>query len=148
MMNRTLIPAFSLCLLFTGCGEEGSDPLAAAKNTVGDAAGKMEGALGDLTNIDLSSLSGDALKSKVGEMGTALTDKLGGIKDLASAESIKESIMPLLDKLTDAKGLLGDNMPDLSSLKDAAIKLKDKFAGDQGIMDAIKPLLDKITALK
>jgi len=107
-----------------------------------DLVDKAKDAAGDL---DLEGLSPDALKGKAEDMIGSVTSGLGDIKDLASAEQIKEKLMPMLDKFGDLKGLLGDKLPDVSSLSTAVDTLKSKFAGNAEIMDALKPLLEKLT---
>ena len=76
-----------------------------------------------------------------------LVRKLGEIKDEAGATSAVEKLKPMLDNLGNLKGLLGDKMPDLASLKDAAANLTSKFVGSEGILKTLQPILDQIKNL-
>ena len=139
----TLLPICLLPLVFTSCGE--------AKVQASNAADKVAETAGDLVNsvkdLDLSKLAPEAMAEKGGELIKGLGEKLGEVKDKASAEKISGALAPVVDKLADMKDLLADKMPSMDSLKSIVTGLKDKFSGDSGIMAALKPLLDKFTAL-
>ncbi len=137
----------AVCLFAVGCGEENKETMASAKDSLSAAAGKLSEAAGELKNLDLGALSGDALEEKASELKGMLADKLSDIKDQASAESARDMLNPILDKLEQAKKMLNDKMPNMDAVKNAANQLKEKFAGDQGVLKVLQPLLDRINAL-
>jgi hypothetical protein len=128
--------------LFLGLGTSCSEGSVEAGSLVDQVAAKTKGAVGEL---NLEGLSGDALKGKADEMIAQVTKSLGSIKDLASAEKVKETLMPMVEKFGDLKSMLGENLPDLSSLTKAVNDLKTKFAGNSAVMDSLKPLIEKLS---
>ena len=150
MVLTRILALTAACALFGACsGDEEAD----AKGLLGDAAGKLDdlaanakGTLDDLAS-KADSLSADELKSSVGDVVGNLTEKLGEVKDKASATEIADGLKGALDSLGSLKSTLGDKMPDLSALGDAATSLKEKFAGKQDVLDALKPLLEQIQNL-
>ena len=125
-----------LPLAFTGCSE-------------GDVSAKelIESGKQALEDIDLSKLSVDGMKEKVGELGGMLTSKLESIKDEASAVDVKKAVEPVVDQLSKLKGALGDNMPSMDQLGGIVDSLKSKFGGDEGIMSVLQPLIEKLQNL-
>ena len=113
----------------------------------GDLIDSAKGALEKVEDLDLSKLSPDALKETASGLVGDLSSKLGEVKDLASAENLSKTLGPAIEKVSQLKGLLGDKMPDLSSLKDAAEKLGSQFEGDSAIMKVLGPLIEKILSL-
>lgn len=132
MIKKLNLAAAAIALTLVSCSKES---VAAA----GDLAKGMD--------IDVSSLSAEALTEKVPDLLKNVTGSLGKITDLASAKDIVGKVAPMLTTLTGIKDKLGTAMPDLSSLGDMVTGLKDKFGGDSGIMDILKPILEKITGL-
>ena len=104
-------------------------------------------ALSNLEDLDLSKLSVDDMKEKVGELTSSLGSKLEGIKDEAGAIDVAKSLGPVVDQLNNLKGVLGDNMPTMDQLGGIVDSLKSKFSGDEGIMKALQPLLEKLQSL-
>ena len=143
MKNSLLALTCALALLSSSCSE-GEVSAKDAMDKVGQAAGDMASKVKD---IDLSALSPEAAKAKVSEWSTELGNKLGEIKDKASAESIVKSFQPVADKLAQAKQMLGDKMPSMEALKTKVNELKQKFAGDKSVMDVLEPLIDKLQTL-
>ena len=146
-MIKKLLPAFALCGLvaLSSCSKE---EVEAKMNEVADKAGESLGDLAsELKDIDLSALSPDAIKEKAGTVVESLSTKLGEIKDQASAVDLSEKAEPLVGALGKMKDVLGENMPDMSTLSKVVDDLKAKFSGDNGIMEALKPLFEKLQAL-
>jgi hypothetical protein len=135
------IAALSALLLVSACSKE------EVQAKMDEAANKAGGALESLKDIDLGSLSPDALKEKANSLTDSLATQLGEIKDKASAMDVKKAAEPVVDMLSKMKGMLGENMPDLSSLNGVVDDLKAKFNSDEGVMGVLKPLLDKLQSL-
>jgi predicted small secreted protein len=116
---------------------------------------KTEGAATDITNaakkvaesVDFSKLSGDALKTQVGQTFTNLTAGLNSIKDEATAKDLIGKFGPMIDSLTSMKSKLAGNLPDTSAITKALGDVAAKFKGQEGIMKVLQPFLDKVTAL-
>ena len=134
-----LVPAL---FLSTACS--GDVDASDIKDGVMEAGSNALESLGD---IDLTSLSVDQVKEQFSGATASMTESLGGIKDLATAENFAEKFGPLMDKMGSMKALLGENMPDMSSLGDMVSGLTEKFSGDDSIMGVLKPILEKVTAL-
>ena len=107
----------------------------------------VQAAVDKAQNFDVSSLSIEDMTSTFSDISGQLTEKLGSITDLASAEKMKEQVGPLLDKAVALKDALGDKMPSMESLSGIAQQLKDKFSGDSAIMDVLKPIMEKLQSL-
>ena len=133
--------ALSALLLVSACSKE------EVQAKMDEAADKAGSALESVKDLDLGSLSPDALKEKAAEYTESLGSKLGEIKDKASAMDVSKAAEPVVDMLSKAKDILGENMPDLSSLTGVVDDLKSKFGGDEGVMSVLKPLLDKLQSL-
>lgn len=119
--------ALAFLLPLTACGDK-----TVSAESVADAA---KGAMDNFTP--------DGAK----EMLSGLAESLGSVKDLASAEALKEKAGPMVDMLSKAKAALGDKMPSMDAVKTAVDALKSKFSGDNAIMDALKPIMEKLTGL-
>ena len=78
---------------------------------------------------------------------SGLTENFSSVKDLASAEKLKEMAGPVLENLGKVKGMLGDKMPSMESLGGAVETLKSKFSGDASIMKVLQPIIDKVKGL-
>jgi hypothetical protein len=85
--------------------------------------------------------------AKVTETITKITSGLNGVTDLESAKKAAADLMPNLDILATAKKALGDKMPDLGNLSKIVDTVKAKFAGQAGVLDALKPIFDKLMPL-
>ena len=157
MTKLTILPVVLALGLIAGCekAESGAEGIVDA---AGEGAEGIAGAAGDLMNkateslnsmadIDLAGLSPDKLKEKGGEMISGLASQLGNISDLASAESISKAAGPVIEKLGSLKGMLGDNLPDMSSLSEAVSGLTSKFADKADVMKVLQPMIDKITGM-
>ncbi len=119
------------------------------------ACSKTEGAAADVKNaaksaaesLDLSKLSGDALKTGVAKTFTDLTAKLGEVKDEASIKDLISKFGPQIDQLSGMKSKLTGMLPDTTGLTKVIGSLTEKFKGNEGVMKLLQPFLDKITAL-
>ncbi|MFT5288373.1 MAG: hypothetical protein ACI8QS_001991 [Planctomycetota bacterium] len=114
------------------------------KDGVMEAGSNVLESIGD---IDLSSLNLDQVKEKFSGATASMTEGLSGIKDLATAQNFADTFGPLMEKMGAMKDLLGDKMPDMSSLGGMVSGLTEKFSGDDSIMAVLKPILEKVTAL-
>ena len=115
-----------------GCGK--SDEVSAATKS---AASKM----------DVSKLTPEAMKAEGSKLINEITAKLGSIKDLPSAESVKKQLEPMISSLATLKEKLGVGSLDFSSLKSAISDVTAKFGSDTKIMEVLKPVLDKLQGL-
>jgi len=120
----------------TGCGDSDVN----AKNLLASAKEQVK-------DMDFSSLSMDDMKGKVSELSSGLVSKLQGVETSADATEVTKEVAPALDQLGKLKGLLGDNMPKLDSLDDLVEKLTTKFKGSEGILETLKPVLEKLRSL-
>ena len=109
-----------------------------------EAADKMTEAA---SQLDVSKLSPEALKTEGSKLVSELASKLGEIKDLAGAQSAAKSLEPMLANLGMLKDKLGLANMDMSSVQTAVSSLTAKFGSDGKIMEALKPLLEKIQGL-
>lgn len=135
--------ALAFLLPLTACGDK-----TVSAESIADAAKSGIDSLGEgLKGIDLSAMKPEAMMEKAGSMMSSLAGSLGSVKDLASAEALKEKAGPVIDMLGKMKSALGDKMPTMDSVKTAVDALKSKFSGDSAIMDALKPMIEKITGL-
>lgn len=119
-------------------------PMVASCDKAADAANNAQNAV---ENLDLSKMTPDAIKEKGGEMISGLADKLKNVTDVAGATELAKNWMPKLDDLSKMKDKLGAALPNMDALKGAVDALKTKFAGNEGIMNALKPLLEKIQSM-
>lgn len=142
-MTRQLFPTLALSALvaLSACSRE------EVEAKMDQAHAQASAALEDLENLDLSALSPEALQAKAGQVGEYLSDKLEEIDDQASAERVKTTIQPYVDKLVQMKDAIGERMPDMSSLSDTVDDLKARFADNESVMSVLQPLIDKLQAL-
>ena len=134
IMKKLVLALATLTLaLTTGCGESGKG----AADVVSAAT----------KNLDLSKLNPEQMKAEGTKLVGDVAQKLGSIKDLASVQSVTKELEPLLGNLGMLKDKLGVSGLNLSSIQTALTGLTSKFGGDMKIMDALKPLLDKVQAL-
>ena len=147
---KSLSSLLLLPLLVFGTACSGDEVEGKVKDLADSAAEAGSGLMDSLKELDVSKL-GDLAPEKLTEMASgavsSIGEQLGSIKDLADVESMKESLMPMLDKLGSLKDALGDKMPSMESLTSAVTGLKEKFAGDASILEALQPLLDKLQGL-
>ena len=136
-IHATLPLALLLPILASSCSEESS---AKTSDLLSSAAEQVKG-------LDLSEMSTGDMSSKVTELIGGLVKQLGEVKDEASATAAATEMGPIADQLGALKKALGGEMPDLSSLSSAVQSFTTKFSADSGIMDALKPILEKLTAL-
>jgi len=155
MQSLRLLP-FALALtLVTGCDKSDANAAGDAMKSAGDAAkGAVQQAStaldGMMKDLDLSNLAKlDAAKlQELGKSAMAtVATQLGNIKDLASAKSVSGALTPMLEKLDGLKTALGGKLPDLESVKSAISSLTTKFPTGGEVMEAIKPMLAKLTSL-
>lgn len=120
-------------------------PMFASCDKAADAAGGATDMVDDLKNMDVGSMSPDAIKETGGKMLGELTSKLGSITDVAGATDAAKSMLPKLDILSKMKEKLGDvALPGMDGLKTAVAGLTEKFKDKAGIMTALGPLLEKL----
>ena len=147
---KSLSSLLLLPLLVFGTACSGDEVEGKVKDLADSAAEAGSGLMDSLKELDVSKL-GDLAPEKLTEMASgavsSIGEQLGSIKDLADVESMKESLMPMLDKLGSLKDALGDKMPSMESLTSAVTGLKEKFAGDASILEALQPVLDKLQGL-
>ncbi len=123
-MKNALVLCFALlttCLLLTSCGEK-------EKTLASDDP--ATNAVGDLNLESLSTVASDVAK------------KLMDIKDLPSAAEVRDKVAPMLDQLAEAKGKIN-----MDSLAASAKALKLRFATKQDVLEALKPILERISSL-
>lgn len=142
-MTRILFPTLALSVLvaLTACSRE------EVEAKMDQAHAQASAALEELENLDLSALSPEALQARAAEVGEYLSDKLEEIDDQASAERVKTTIQPYVDKLVQMKDAIGERMPDMSSLSETVDDLKARFADNESVMSVLQPLIDKLQAL-
>jgi uncharacterized protein YjbJ (UPF0337 family) len=139
-MKTKLFLSLSLALpMFASCGEATD----AASNAADGAASMAEKGADALGDLDLSSMTPDAIKGKATELMGSLTEGLGGIKDVASAEKFKAMAGPIVDSLGAMKDKLGAALPGADALKGAL----SSFKPEGGIGDIVGPIIEKLKAL-
>ena len=141
LITLLLVPILTLTSACSG------DEIQGKMKDMADAGGSMMESLGDIDVSNLASMSTDKVKEMFSGATSSIAEQLTAVKDLADAESLKEKVGPMLDKLISMKDVLGDKMPSMDSLSSAVSGLKEKFAGDSGIMGVLQPLLDKLQSL-
>ena len=125
-MKTTILLSLALALpVFTSCGEATD-----AAGSMADKAGSMAEKAGEAVGID------------AGSMITKLTEGLGSIKDVASAEKFKSMAGPLVDSLSGMKDKLG-SVPGLDALKSALGSVNM----EGGIGAVIGPIIEKLKGL-
>jgi hypothetical protein len=92
--------------------------------------------------VKMASEAGNSLKS----VTEGLTG-LAGMEDVTKITDKVKELLPNVESLNNLKAKLGDKMPNLDGLKGAVEGLKSKFSGNEAIMNALKPLMDKVQAL-
>ena len=142
-MKTAILLSLALALpMFTSCSQA-TDAAAAA----GDAASAVADKAGDMAEgfkmPDLSNMSMDAVKEQAGSMVGTITESLGGIKDLASAEKFKNMAGPMIEGLGKMKEKLGTALPGMDSLKGALANFKP----DGKIAEMLGPILEKLKGL-
>lgn len=138
-MNTRIKALFlALVLPFAACGEESA--VSAAQDLANSAKDAVK-------SMDFSSLSPEAMKGKAGELMSGVTEQFSNVKDLASAEKLKEMAGPMLDGLGNLKKLMGDKMPSMESLGSAVEAMKSKFSGDSSIMKVLQPIIDQVKGM-
>lgn len=143
MKLKSLLPLAFVLPMFASCG----DAVEAASNGTEGLKEMAANGLDGLKDLDISGLSMDAVKEKGGEVVASLTEKLGSLKNVADVDKLKESMLPMLDKVVAMKDKLGASLPGTDALKGAMEKLTSQFSGDSGMMEALKPLLEKLKGL-
>ena len=137
MNSKLFLPLALAFPMFASC-----DKAADAADNAGDDAKEM------LDNLDLDSMSPDAIKEKGGEIVTNLTSSLKDITDVESAKEAVSKFTPKLDVLSGMKDkLAGVKIPGLDDLSGVVETIKEKFAGNTGIMEQLAPLFEKIKNL-
>lgn len=137
MNSKLFLPLALAFPMFASC-----DKAADAADNAGNNAKEMA------DNLDLDSMSPDAIKEKGGEIVDNLKSALEDITDVESAKAAVSKFTPKLEKLSDIKDkLAGMKIPGMDDLGSAVETIKEKFAGDNAIMDALKPLMEKIQNL-
>lgn len=150
-MKTTLFLSLALALpMISSCGEavdaaSGAGDAAAAATK--DMAGKAGDMMSGLKDIDVGGLSMDVIKEKAAAATAAMTEKLGSIKDVATAENFKETFGGTIAKLIEMKEKLGANLPGTDALMGAVEKLKSSFGADTKVMEVLKPLMEKMSTL-
>ncbi len=139
-MKTKLFLSLSLALpMFASCGEA-TDAASKAGDAASSVAEKAADAVGDL---DLDNMGMDAIKEKATGLMGNLTEGLGGIKDVASAEKFKAMAGPIVESLGGMKEKLGTALPGADALKGAL----SSFKPEGGIGDVIGPIIEKLKAL-
>ncbi len=143
-MNTKLFLALALTLpMAASCGEA-TDAADKTAGGLADAAKEMADKAGDaLGDFDLSAATPDAIKEVASKSMATITEKLGSIKDLASAEAFTKQYGPMVEKLSAMKKSLGAALPGADALKSALSGLKL----DGKVMEMVKPVIDKLTSL-
>ena len=139
--NALSVLALSGLVLLSSCSKE------EVEAKMNQAASAASDSLGDLKDMDFSSLSPEVLKEKAQSVAETLKAKLSEVKDEASAVDISKTAEPLVSALDKMKTALGDKMPDLESLSGIVDSLKAKFSDNEGIMNALRPLIEKLQSL-
>ena len=97
-------------------------------------------------DFDLTSLTAEGAPAKATEMLSSLTSGLGEINAENAAAKVKE-LLPAVTNLSALKEKFASALPDMAGLKTAIEGLKTKFTGNEAVMTALKPLMDKLTGL-
>lgn len=155
MQSLRFLPIVLALGLITGCNKSDVDaapgePTKSASDAVKDAASQASAAIdGLMKDLDLTNLP-KLDTAKLQELGKSamatIAAQLNSIKDLPSAKSVSNTVTPLLAKLEGLKTALGNNLPDVESVKNAISSLTAKFPSGE-IMQAIEPMLTKLKSL-
>jgi len=159
MNSLRLLPVLLALGLVAGCNKtDASDtmktPGETAKGAVDSvkvgadkaAAGAM-GAMDSLKNMDFSKMEPAKLAEAGKNVMSDIASRLGNIKDLASAKTVKETLEPMMDKLGSLKTSLNGKLPNMEAVTTAITKLKAEFPSGSEVMNLIKPMLDKLSNL-
>lgn len=155
MQSLRFLPVVLALGLVTGCNK--SDPNAApgdpmksagdaVKGVTAQASAALDGLMKDLDLANIAKLDTAKLQELGKSAMAAVSNQLASIKDLPSAKSVSSAVTPMLEKLDGLKKALGGKLPDAESVKSAISALTAKFPTGE-IMEAIKPMLTKLTSL-
>lgn len=146
-VKLSILP-LSLLLLLGSCGEEGTVAAKEALAKAGEAAQATASSFGEkFKDVDWSGLAPEKLKEMGGEAVTAITTKLGEIKDSETAESVANTVKPLLEKGGATLKALGDKLPGRADLKVKVDELATQFEGNEGVMKHLGPVLEKLSEI-
>ena len=146
MKQRTLAAAASPPSCLAGACSR-AEVEAKANQAAAAAVASLEALQRELDEIDLSAVSPEALKAKLGTAVESLSATLGEIKDQATAENIKEAVEPLVAKLSEAKQALGEELPSREELQAELEELKVRFKDNAAVQKVLQPLIDKLQEL-
>ncbi len=155
MQSLRFLPIVLALGLVTGCNRSDVDaapnnPMKstgdAVKGTAAQSSAAIDRLMQDLNLTNLPKLD----TAKLQELGkgamSAVAAQLNSIKDLPSARSVSSTVTPLLEKLEGLKTALGNNLPNVESVKSAISSLTAKFPSGE-IMQAIEPMLTKLKSV-
>jgi len=155
MQSLRFLPIVLALGLVTGCNKTEvdaapNDPMnsagAAVKGTAAQASAAIDRLMQDLDLANLPKLDTAKLQELGKSAMSAVAAQLNTIKDLPSAKSVSGTVTPLLAKLEGLKTALGNNLPNVESVKSAISSLSAKFPSGE-IMQAIEPMLTKLKSL-
>lgn len=146
MKQRTLAAVALFALLLAGACSR-AEVEAKANQAAAAAVASLEALQRELDEIDLSAVSPEALKAKLGTAVESLSATLGEIKDQATAENIKEAVEPIVAKLSEAKEALGEELPSREELQAELEELKVRFKDNAAVQKVLQPLIDKLQEL-
>lgn len=146
MNQRTFAAvAVSALVLASACSREEVE--AKANQAAEAASASLEALEKELDGIDLSAVSPEALKAKLGTAVESLSATLGEIKDQATAENFKAALEPVVAKLSEAKHALGEELPSREELQAELEELKVRFKDNAAVQKVLQPLIDKLHEL-
>ena len=140
---KLLLPALTVLLALASCDQakvKASEALDGASQALSQLSDAVE-------ELDLSSLSPEAIGEKGRELARAAATQLGEIRDSETARRAVQTLEPVVDKLHAARELIGEHMPSMTELQEAARALEQKVAGDEGLRGIVQPLIEKIDRL-
>ena len=140
---KFLLPALPLLFALTSCDQakvKASEALDGASQALSQLADSVE-------ELDLSGLSPEAIGQKGRELAEAAATQLGEIRDSETARRVVTALEPVVDKLHAARELIGEHMPSMAELQEAALALEERVAGDEGLRGIVQPLIEKIERL-
>lgn len=118
-----------------------------AGELVDKAKSAAEKGLESIKDLDVSSLTPAKMQEKASEIADQVAAKLKAVHDEASASDAVAQLDPVVDKLKQMKTALAENMPDMGSLRQGIESLKQSLAGNETVMNTLRPLLDKLDSL-
>lgn len=139
-----LLPVLAVTLpLVTSC----EDVKVKASDAMEAAAAGLERLAEEVRDLDLSGLSPEALREKGKELVDGLSDQLRELKDSDQARLLGDKLQIVVEKLEEARGRLGEQLPDARQLREASTGLRERARENPELEGIVQPLLDRIDQL-